>query len=73
MQLASGEKGPMFPHVFNYSLNEPVEHVPEEHVARGMADLRKLQQRLLFWRVGTEAKEAIDTVVRRLRARKAQL
>ncbi|KAL4755681.1 sugar phosphate isomerase/epimerase family protein [Aspergillus foveolatus] len=75
--LATGYNGPISLEVFNHSLNQPGEHVPEEHAARGMASLLKLAAAATalpaFWTGEQEAREAVDTVVRRLRPQKSQL
>ncbi|KAL3482954.1 xylose isomerase-like protein [Aspergillus germanicus] len=78
--LATGYQGPISLEVFNHSLNQPGEHVPEEHAARGIAGLRKLVAAAMalpaFWTGGREAEEAeeeVDMVVRRLTLRESLL
>ncbi|KAJ0417677.1 xylose isomerase-like protein [Aspergillus carlsbadensis] len=75
--LTTGYKGPISLEVFNRSLNQPGEHIPEEHAARGMAGLQKLVAAATvlpaFWTGGREAEEAGDMVVGRLRTRESQL
>ncbi|KAL3445829.1 xylose isomerase-like protein [Aspergillus insuetus] len=75
--LATGYQGPISLEVFNHSLNQPGEHVPEEHAARGIAGLRKLVAAAMalpaFWTGRQEAEEAVDMVVRRLRQTESNL
>ncbi|KAL3478892.1 xylose isomerase-like protein [Aspergillus californicus] len=71
--LATGYRGPISLEVFNTSLNQPGEAIPDAHAERGMAGLQKLVAAVAalppFWTGGEHAKEAVDMVVRRLRPR----
>ncbi|KAL4779271.1 xylose isomerase-like protein, partial [Aspergillus varians] len=75
--LATGYRGPISLEVFNHSLNQPGEHVPELHAMRGMASLEKLATAAVvlppFWRAGLAAREAMNMVVRRLRSKSSQM
>jgi sugar phosphate isomerase/epimerase len=75
--LATGYKRPISLEVFNHSLNQAGESIPEDHAARGMASLRKLVTTATmlppFWKGGEEANRAVDMVLRRLRSEKSQL
>lgn len=75
--LATGYKGPISLEVFNHSLNQPGDHVPDDHAARGMTGLKRLAAAATalpaFWRGREEAKEAVGVVVRRLQPRTSQL
>jgi sugar phosphate isomerase/epimerase len=75
--LATGYKGPISLEVFNHSLNEPGENVPENHADRGMAGLQNLVTAATalppFWTGGREMEEAVDMVVRRLIPRESLL
>jgi len=68
--LATGYRGPISLEVFNHSLNQPGEHIPEVHAMRGMWGLRKLITAATalppFWSGWLEARKAADMVVHRL-------
>ncbi|KAL4863428.1 hypothetical protein BDV12DRAFT_27072 [Aspergillus spectabilis] len=75
--LATGYRGPISLEVFNTSLNQPGNHIPDAHAERGMAGLQKLVATVAtlppFWTGGQHAQEAVDMVVRRLRPRRSQM
>lgn len=75
--LATGYKGPISLEVFNHSLNQPGDHVPDDHAARGMVGLQTLAAAATalpaFSRGSEQAKEAVGMVVRRLQPRTSQL
>ena len=68
--LGTGYRGPISLEVFNASLNQPGQMIPEEHASRGINALRLLCETTksipAFWQSRGERKSAIAQVIRRL-------
>ncbi|KAJ5876553.1 hypothetical protein N7455_000018 [Penicillium solitum] len=75
--LATGYQGPISLEVFNTSLNEPDQMVPEDHAYRGKNGLRILLETAksmpAFWQNQVECKKAITQVIQRLQPNEYKL
>lgn len=69
--LATGYGGPISLEVFNASLNQAGENIPEDHAARGINGLKRLAEAAMalppFWQSKVDAQNAIAQVIQRLR------
>ncbi|KAJ5130811.1 uncharacterized protein N7515_006850 [Penicillium bovifimosum] len=68
--LATGYQGPISLEVFNNSLNEPGQMIPDDHAYRGIRGLGALLETAksmpAFWQNQVECKKAITQVIQRL-------
>lgn len=69
--LATGYRGPISLEVFNASLNQAGENIPEDHAIRGINGLKRLVEAAMalppFWQSKVDAQKAIAQVIQRLR------